>query len=165
MGRRGGDITISRIRVLCLALLAAPVVIGNAVYIVLDGLGPYPPTALAFGLSALVLATLVLAEAVGFRPPRSQGAADTETEADQEVLHYLNATMLRFALTESPIIFALAVCFVRDDGAWPYVITTVPAMVVMAFEIWPSRRNIEKFARAVEASGRQSYVRERLLGA
>jgi len=60
---------------------------------------------------------------------------------------------------------AIAVCFVRDDpGLWPYIIAGVPAIAVMAFEIWPSRRNIDKFARALEANGQPSELRERLLG-
>ena len=161
---RGHAGTIDSLKRLCGALLLTPLGIGVALYFAMDGLGDYPATPLALALSAAVLVSLGLAETIGFRASQPESAAvDDEARAGEEVLQYHNATVLRFAITEAPIIIAIAVCFTRDDGMWPYVMTGVPAVVITAYEIWPSRRNIEKYARAVEATGQPSYLRQRLL--
>jgi len=163
--KRGRELTLSRLRYLAVALLLGPFLFGVALYFVLDGLGSYPAPPLALALSTLVVVALALAESVGFRASRSPESVASDSRASVEVLQYQSAMSLRTAITEAPIIMAIAVCFVRDDpGLWPYIIAGVPAIAVMAFEIWPSRRNIDKFARALEANGQPSELRERLLG-
>jgi hypothetical protein len=70
---------------------------------------------------------------------------------------------VRFALTSAPVPIAGNVSLITDYGAWPAIITVVPVLPLVAFETWPSRRNIEKFAGNLEVDGRPSYLRERLL--
>jgi hypothetical protein len=154
---------MTSLRILAGGLMLSSVLIGAALYVVVDGLGDYPSTPVALGLSAVVAIALVLAEAVGFRAKEPVPEPDPAARGQQELQQYLTAMSLRFAITEAPIIIALAMTFTLDGGMWPYVITTVPALAVMAFEIWPTRRNIEKYARAVEADGRSSQLRELLL--
>jgi len=156
---------VRRLQWLTVALVLSLVVVGRATYHALDGLGEYPPTWLALTLTALVVVSLVQAETLGFRPLPARGRRQTAQDPGTEALDaYQRSMMLRWALTSAPTIIALAVCFVRDEGAWPYVITAVLALPIMAFETWPSRRNIDKFARALEAHGQPSGLRERLLG-
>jgi len=89
----------------------------------------------------------VLAETIGFRALEPLDVAESGVCAEQAFRRYRKAMVLRLALTTSPMIWAAAVCFMRDDGIWPYLEPAVSAIPVMVFEIWPSRRSIDQFAR------------------
>lgn len=65
--------------------------------------------------------------------------------------------LLRLAVTESPILGALAFSFVFGN-IWIYVFAFVLGLPMMAFATWPGTRTIEKARGYLEADGARSYL-------
>jgi hypothetical protein len=67
---------------------------------------------------------------------------------------------LRFALTEAPIIAALALSFVLDEGPWPLVVAVVAGVPAMLFHVLVRPSTIERVRAGLEARGARSYLAE-----
>ena len=146
-------------RTLAIALCLSPALLVVVLALVLPtAWGDEPPVAVVLGLVAMVGVGFASAEAIGFlTEPLTADVATHHDEAQRISLgRFQSAMMLRFALTEMPILVGLATSFVLDDGIWPLLVTVALGLPVMWFETWPGRRNGRKFAARLESGGVRS---------
>lgn len=147
-------------RRLALVLALSPLLICGAVAFTIptEGAEPVPPWLTGAIVAAVVLG-FALAETLGSRV--SPLTADESSDAAAlSIARYRTSMMLRFVLTEWPIIATIAVCFVLDHGPWPLVLAVAVGVPVLAYEIWPSGRNVRRVADRLEAGGVRSGLRE-----
>lgn len=134
----------------------------STILLPLDEADAPPPLALAAFLLAPLLALLVI-EAIGYRAaPLDAGSADggLERVQTQAVARFMPGQMLRLALAEAPLLALLALSFVLPYGPWPLLVALVPGIAVLLFVAWPTRRNVQRVADALEAEGTRSYLPE-----
>lgn len=107
--------------------------------------------ALVFGASALVSRWWT-------RPaPLPAGTANPSGEA----LRRLTAHLARsFLVLELPLVVAALLSLAGPHQAWAVLITAVPGLAALVFGTWPTRRNVDRFATALEADGVTSGLRE-----
>jgi hypothetical protein len=116
----------------------------------------YPPTWLAAVLVVPIVVAAVMAERVWLRgKPLSQ---DTDgVRLKQESLSaYASQTVRKMLYVEAAMLPAIIVGFVGSYGAWPIVIAGFPGILLLAWEIWPSLRNVSHTAAMLESGGAES---------
>jgi hypothetical protein len=152
----GGDGPARAHRILAFALLSAPVYILVAVWFAAPPAEEDLPTWVAAGAIALVALGWLLAQTVGFRAaPLAFG--DDRALALQR---YQSLALLRFVVTEVPVIAGVAAAFALPYGPWPYVVVLVVGLPSMVLQVWPSRRVVDRVATRLESSGVPSGLRE-----
>jgi len=164
-GPSGSVPQAATLRVLAVALGTAPLLLVAVLAFVLPtSWDDEPPVLVVLGLVVLAGIGFLSAEAIGFHTePLDASAARSVADAQREsVARFQTTMMLRFALTEMPILVGLAVSFVLDDGIWPLLVSAAVGLPVMWFEIWPGRRNAAKLATRLEAGGVRSWLPEAL---
>lgn len=144
------------VRTLAFALVSAPVYILVALWFAApEAEEDLPPWVAAAAIGAVVLAW-VLAQAAGYRvAPLAPG--DDRTVA---LGRYQQSTLVRFVLTEVPIIVGIAATFVLPYGVWTYVAILVVGLPSMFLHVWPTRRTVDKVATRLESGGVPSGLRE-----
>jgi len=156
---------VAVMRILAIALCLSPVLLVVVLALVLPTTwGDEPPVPVVLGLVALVGVGFVSAEAIGFiTEPLEPQVSASPGEAERISLgRFQSSMMLRFALTEVPVLVGLAASFVLDDGIWPLLVAVAVGLPVMWFETWPGRRNARKFAARLESGGVRSGLVEAL---
>ena len=156
---------VASLRILAIGLCTAPLILVAVLALVLPtGWDDEPPIAVLLGLIALVGFSAVSTELVGFQTePLDASVATSANDAQRLALsRYQTSMFFRFALTEMPILLGLAASFALDYGLWPLIITAAVGLPVMWFEVWPSRRNANKFASKLETGGIRSWLPEAL---
>lgn len=143
-------------RALALALVTAPVVVLLAVSFAITPADEDLPPAVAAVAVAAVVVGWVLAQVLGYRVAPLAPGEDRATA----VARFRETMILRFVLTEAPIILGLAAAFVLPYGVWTYVAVVVVGLPSMVFHVWPSRRVVDKVATRLEADGVPSGLRE-----
>ncbi|MEG9226929.1 hypothetical protein [Aeromicrobium sp. Sec7.5] len=143
-------------RILALALVSAPVYILIALWFAApeaeEDLAPWVAGA---AIGAVVLAWL-LAQSIGYRvTPLAFGDSPAVATG-----RYQQSMLVRFVLTEAPIILGIAATFVLPYGVWTYVVVLVVGLPSMVFHVWPSRRVVDKIATRLESGGVPSGLRE-----
>ena len=154
---------LSQLRLLGLSLTAGPVLVVVAIAFVLP-LDPddVPPVPLVLGLLALAVAGVVLAERFGFRVPALK-PEDADDAGQISLERYRAASMIRFAIVESPILIGIVAAFLLDHGLWPLLVVAVVAVPAMAWEVLPTRRTIDRTKQALESGGVLSRLDEVLV--
>ena len=146
-------------RILSGSLMAALVFFGFALFFVL-GADDTPPLWVPLAQVAAGVAVHVLLETVGYRiPPLDTDLSDADAQQAARG-RWQTSMMLRFALSEVIALLSLAAAFVLDGGVWTYLGGAVVSLALMAVHVWPGARPVGRVADALEASGRQSHLRE-----
>lgn len=111
--------------------------------------------------AVVALAGVGAATTVGFRvPPVDPADRDPGRTA---VAALQSSTIVRCALVEAPGIVAVMLAFVSGWGLLALLgLVMVPVMLWLA---WPTRSNVAKVQRALEAKGARTGLTERLFGA
>lgn len=125
-----------------------------------NGLGePSEPVWLGIQLVA-ILGCAAAALTIGFRVPALDPAAP---DVDKRAMAAMQtSTMLRTALSEAPAIIGLALSFVAASGQ--VALLGLLAIPVMLWVSWPSRANVSRVERALDARGARSGLSRRLDG-
>ncbi len=66
---------------------------------------------------------------------------------------FAGQTVRKLAYCEAPILWGVLWAFLSDYAAWPIIIAGVPGLLILAFEIWPSARNLSLTEAVLDASG------------
>lgn len=153
---------LQQLKVLAFALITAPLVMFAAMATVLGLSTDPPPLTIIVALLATPVLAYLTAEAIGFRaaPLPAGRPHDASSRAQVSLARYQSSTFVRFAVCELPILVALVACFVLDHGLWPFAIVILPGVALLAYETWPSGRNLDKYATALERDGGSSLLRE-----
>lgn len=130
------------------------------VFVLLDALdSDAPPLWLIVVLLLLVVAGAVLAERSWLKvKPIGLDTLDREREALDV---YVSQTLRKFAYCEGAVLACIIVAFAFDYAAWPIVIGALPGLAVLAFETWPSPRNLSLIETMIDANGGSSRLMER----
>ena len=84
-------------------------------------------------------------------------ASDEDPEATGLAI-YAGQTVRKLAYCEVPILIGVAFAFAIDHAAWPILIAGIPGFVILAFEIWPSARNLSLTEAVLDANGAQTQL-------
>lgn len=147
-------------------LQVALVAVGLTVIAVLNGgldLVDFPPVWFLVALAAVLALGTLLAERLGFAADPIAPQASDDAQFALAAKHYQSRMMLRLALTEGALLVIALATFAFEYGRWPVVLAGLPGLAIMAFEVWPSIRNVEKIAAALESEGQPSHLLERLV--
>ncbi|GAB3424416.1 hypothetical protein [Flindersiella endophytica] len=142
------------------SLLAAPILLGVAVWFTVPSMDE-PPIWTAIVPLALVVVGFLLAESVGYAAPTLPGQTDRPEAMRRAVGIWRSKLMFRFAVTEAPILVGLTMSFIADSR-WPFLVGLVAGWPVLAFEILPHRRSIEKLRARLDGAGASSFLDEAL---
>lgn len=160
--------TAQSVRILAFALITAPLFLVVALFFVLPtDWSNDPPVPWVLGLVGTVGVGFVAAETFGFRAQPLSRVEYASTESGRvadraALLQYQSLMFVRFAVTEAPMMVGIAVSFILDYGLWPFLITLVLGLPVMAYETFPTRRNVNRVAERLEADGVRTNLRATL---
>jgi len=117
-----------------------------------DGLdADLPPIWLWVVLLAAVAVAAFFAERVWLSA--SPLPADTVDAESTGLAVYAGQTVRKLAYCEAPILLGVVLSFVVENAAWPILIASLPGLVVLAFEIWPSARNLSLTETMLDSNG------------
>ena len=151
-----GVASAKALRTLAFALVTAPVYVLVAVWFSAPEAEKDLPTVVAAATIAIVLSGWLLAETIGYRT----APLDFGDDARVAMQRYQTSMILRFVLTEAPVILGIAAAFALPYGPWPAVVAVLVGLPSMAFHVWPTRRAVSRFAARLEAAGAPSGLRE-----
>lgn len=162
-------------RVLSAALMAAVVLIGIALAFVVGGSeknrqGQVVHThAPGLWMYVVILAVGAIAAIVvqvfGYRIPALSPDLEPAAARTAALQRYQQTMILRFALSESVAIIAIALLFSgHSNTILPYVLAAVVAELLMAYHVWPSRNLIERVQRRLIRNGAQFNLANALNG-
>lgn len=122
------------------------------VFVLLDGLdADAPPIWLIVVLLLVVVVGAVLAERSWLKVrPLPVDTRDREREALDV---YVSQTLRKFVYCEGAVLVCVLAAFVVDRAAWPIVIGALPGLGVLAFETWPSPRNLSLIEAMLDSDG------------
>lgn len=131
-----------------------------AVFVLLDALdSDAPPICLIVVLLLVVAAGAVQAERSWLKvAPLPLDARDRDRAALDV---YVSQTLRKFAYCEGAVLICIILAFAFDYAAWPIVIGALPGLAVLAFETWPSPRNLSLIETMIDADGGSSRLMER----
>ncbi|NYD44117.1 hypothetical protein BJY14_000100 [Actinomadura luteofluorescens] len=157
---RGGT-ELGRMRLMMLALLAAPLLILAIMpLIVEDGRGDASPW-IYLPLAAVALAALL----AGPRAPRPMApGADPGAAARTALMMFRQAVLLRFALAEGVILLGLPLAMVAHSEL-VFVAGFVLGYPLLVWLALPTRSGIERMRRRLEARDAESHLWAVLLAA
>ncbi len=151
--------------------MSALVIIGIAVAAVLGH--PKAGAAADHSASGWVYAVIVvlgvgaagIVQAVGYQVPALSPGLD-ESEARRSGLQTYQQTMfLRFAISETVAIIALALTFSQNSSSvLPYVLAAAISMALMAYHVWPSDSLIERVQARLDRNGGRSRLADVMYG-
>ncbi len=143
-------------RVLAFALVSAPVYMLVAVWFAAPESEEDLPTLVAAAFIGLTVLGWLAAELLGYRvAPLTSGEGTTVA-----VQRFQQSMLLRFVLTEAPVILGIASAFVLPYGPWPAVVAVVVGLPALAFHVVPTGRAISKVTTRLESGGVPSGLRE-----
>ncbi len=159
----GTEVQARAVRTLARTFLTLPLVLLVPVLLALPlDDAREPPLALTLGVLALVGAGFAAAHVVGYRAPAIEPGTSAEQAGRESLQRFQTMLVLRFAMTEAPLLVALALSFALDHGPWPYLVAVVPGALSLAFHTWPGRRTVGRTRAALESRGARSYLDEAL---
>lgn len=157
MPSAGNDTTPREIRNFAAVQLGVTGAFLAALYWLLGGTEPdYPPTWLAIALVVPLVVGGVFAERVWLSAkPLSPDADDSRVRAEA-LDAFTSQTLRKMLIVEAAMLPAVVVGFAGSYGAWPIVIAGFPGILLLAWEIWPTLRNVSRAAVMLESGGTKS---------
>lgn len=143
-------------RTLVFALASAPAYVLVALWFAAPEAEEDLPTWFAAAAIGSVVLAWLLAQQVGYRVAPLVPGDDTAVA----LRRYQQSTLVRFVLTEVPIILGIATVFVLPYGVWTYVVVLVVGLPSMFLHVWPTRRAVDRVATRLESKGVPSGLRE-----
>jgi len=151
-------------RVLAGSLAGGVLVLAVAMWFVLgsaDDALAAPPLALLVALPVVGVVVHVVLDVIGYRPAPLDPALRADEAAREAMVRYQTGTVLRFAVSESVAIVAIAASFVVSSGGYLLVLGgCAVTLVLVAVHVWPWRRPVDRTATALERDGARSGLRE-----
>ena len=147
---------------LAISISTAPVVMLVAVLVVVPPDGTEPSLPVLLGVLALVGLGFLLAQGIGYRVPALPAGLDEAEARRRSLVAFQTRQLVRVALTEIPVVVAVALTFVLDEGPWPMVVATVAGVPAMLYHLLPSRRVVDRVRLGLESGGARSYLPEAL---
>lgn len=121
------------------------------------GLGEFPASWTALVPLALAVGAYSFCELVGFRAqPIQPGGRPAEVE-NQSWLAFNKSAFLRFVACDAVFMVTIPIAFVVSSY-WPVLVGAALALPLIGWEAWPSKRNLQRFAAALESGGHPSYL-------
>lgn len=155
---------IAPLRSLSLSVMSAPLFIALALWFVFTDdrfASPEPWAAGIVAVAGAVAAVAVLS--VGFRSVAIKPGTPSGEAARTAALAFQSGTILRFALSELPMIVALVLAFVVTEGGYlTYLLGMAIALVLMLLFVLPSDSSIARAQRSLEREGAVVPLREHL---
>lgn len=85
----------------------------------------------------------------------------SEAERDRVALDtYVSQTMRKFVYCEGALLICVILAFASDRAGWVVLIAGLPGLAVLAFETWPSDRNLSLTEVMLDANGTKSGLLE-----
>jgi hypothetical protein len=95
---------------------------------------------------------------VGFRAAPVQPGSGTPAQVEnQSWLAFNRSTLMRFLVCEAVFMASISIAFVATSY-WPVLIGAALALALIGWEAWPTQRNLQRFAAALESGGHPSYL-------
>jgi hypothetical protein len=162
-------------RILAVALMGALVVIGIALSFTVSShrtdrngnpVHTHTPSVWMYVvIVALGLIAAGLAQTFGYRIPALPSNLDPAESRATALRVYQQSMFLRFALSESVAIIAIALLFAgRSNTILPYVVAAVIAELLMAYHVWPSESLISRVEQRLDRNGGRSDLANALNG-
>ena len=156
--------SVPEIRRLVAVQVALTAVFLLVVFVLLDGLDADAPSLWLIVVSLLVVvAGAVLAERSWLSVPAL--AATVPDPQDAALQAYVAHTVRKFAYCEGALLVCVLLAFISGDAGWLVVIAGLPGLAVLAFETWPSLRNVSLAEVSLDADGASSGLVEQFVAA
>ncbi len=129
------------------------------IFALLDGTDAARPPIWVMVLPLVVIAIgAVLAERAWLRvKPLAADAPEPQRDALDA---YVSQTMRKFVYCEGALLVCVLLAFASDRAGWLVAIAGPPGLAVLAFETWPSARNLSLTASMLDADGAESRLLE-----
>lgn len=153
------DTTPAEVRKVVKVQLGLAAVFMVVVFGLLDGLDSDRPAIWLMVLPLVVLAIgAVLAERawLGIKPLDPE-APHTERAALEA---FVSLTTRKFVYCEGALLLCVILAFASNRAGWLVAIAAIPGLAVLAFETWPSARNLSLTAAMLDANGTDSGLLE-----
>jgi len=84
--------------------------------------------------------------------------ADDSDAQNAGLAIYAGQTVRKLAYCEAPILWGVLWAFLSDNAAWPIIIAGIPGLLILAFEIWPSPRNLSLTEAVLDSQGASTQL-------
>lgn len=148
-------ITLLLVQLLAVGSLAPIAIFGLIMYFV-GGVRELPSLTAAAVLFVLNLLAFALAQAVGYRTVAIAPGTDPTQAHKTTVSAFYLGTLLRLAITATPVFFSLVAAFVSDSPVWTYWFGAVWAALSMLWHGWPRAAAIRTTERSLDRAGGRS---------
>lgn len=157
---------LSQLRVTLAPLMLLPVMLVFAMWFVFtDDRFATPEDVGFYGLAAVIAASVLLTELIGFRsPPLPMNLAPAEA-GTRGVALFRAGAFVRLAMAELPVLLSVVMTFLATPPHQGLVLVIIGAVATEALMVWqvlPSDRHIEKVQARLEADGARVPLREAL---
>lgn len=130
-------------------------------YFALDGVDADVPSWWVIVLLLLAVAgSGFLAERVWLRSEPLDPDEDPDENKALAVGVFASQTVRKLWICNASIAFAILVSFIGNHAAWPLLIGGVPGLVLMAWEVWPTLRNLSMTEVILDDEGATSGLVE-----
>ncbi|MCL2780145.1 MAG: hypothetical protein FWD74_01400 [Actinomycetia bacterium] len=152
-------------RTLIYTLLAGPVLIGAAVYSVLNrstAKTPFNPPLAVVAAQVVVAVVLHFVCEASYRRVQPLGLDLSEQDAPRQAFaRFMASVVMRFALCEGLIIVSLVAAFVVSSGGYGvYLVGFVLGEALLLIHAYPWRRPVLKTQARLDADGRRGALAE-----
>lgn len=111
--------------------------------------------------AALVLVVFLAAALVSRWWSRAAPLAPDEPAPEHTAMRRLSSHIARaFVVLEIPLVAAAVLGLVGVLGGASMLVPVLAAVTALGFGTWPTRRNVDRFATALERDGARSGIRE-----
>lgn len=157
-----GPSPLTSLRITMGTLLVSPVVLTLMLTFVLwPDREPLPPWSI-LAVFVLTAAGFLLAQLTGY-PKRPVAGKTPEERGRASVERFRSELILRFALTEAPVVMSIILSFIVRNPIPLYAGASL-SIVSMAWHTWPGERTIAEAQERYSADGQPAYLREALEG-
>lgn len=116
----------------------------------------YPPPWLSALLVVPIVVAAVFAERVWLSAkPLDPSAGQARLRAEALDV-YASQTVRKMLIVEASMLPGVIVGFVGAYGAWPIVVVGFPGILLLAWEIWPTLRNLTRTSAMLDSGGTDS---------
>lgn len=152
---------VKQIRVFVVFQLVVASVFSALIALILGGTdADLPPWWILAGLYVVLAAAILNVERSWIRIPPLAGDRTGDDAVADSLAAYQRHMARAFLLIEIPLVLSALYAFATDHGGWPVILVALPTVVALAFETWPSVRNVARVATALEADGASSGLLE-----